>query len=64
VAREKLSPEFAKLLSDKLMDLGNLAAIALVFGQFISGQPINIGTLTFGLIFIILCYIVSYRLNK
>ena len=37
------------LLADKLSDVANLAAGAMVFGQFLSGRPFSLPLALFGL---------------
>lgn len=64
MARKKLSPELSKLLADKVMDLGNFAVVALVFGQLVSGGELSAPLLILGLLLLFFCYIVGYRLNK
>lgn len=41
-------PARKELLAEKLMDMANLAVAALIFGQFISGQPFHIGLAVIG----------------
>ncbi len=60
MARWKISIEFRVRLSEKLMDLGNLVAAALVFGQFVSGKEFSPTIGIIGIIVTALCYIVSY----
>jgi hypothetical protein len=37
----RLDQRQRSVLADKLFDVGNLAAGALVFGQFLGGQPVS-----------------------
>ena len=64
MARIKIKPEFRLQLSEKLMDLGNLVAAALVFGQFISGKEFSIMLFSIGIILMSACYIISYIVNS
>ena len=60
----KIKIGFRLQLSEKLMDLGNLVAAALVFGQFISGKEFSIMLFSIGIILMSACYIVSYIVNS
>lgn len=64
MARLKISTQFRKQLSEKLMDLGNLIAAALVFGQFISNKEFSIILLVIGIIGMSLCYLASFLISK
>ena len=63
MARIKIKPEFRLQLSEKLIDLGNLVAAALVFGQFISGKAFSVILFISGVIGMIFLYIASYIVN-
>jgi hypothetical protein len=39
-----------ELFAKSMMDLGNLVAVALVFGQFVTGQPLSMVACGTGLI--------------
>jgi hypothetical protein len=39
-----------ELFAKSMMDLGNLVAVALVFGQFVTGQPFSMMAFGIGLI--------------
>lgn len=41
-------PAQRELLAEKLMDVANIAVAALIFGQFVSGQPFHIGLAVIG----------------
>jgi hypothetical protein len=61
--RIKIKTEFRSLLSDKLMDLGNLVAATLVFGQFLTGKEFSVVVFIAGIILMTACYIGSYILS-
>jgi hypothetical protein len=46
-------------IGEKLLDLGNIAAGALLFGQFISDRPFNMLIASSGLIAVVVLYIVG-----
>jgi hypothetical protein len=50
-------------LANKLTDLANAAAAALIFGQFISSSFRQLPAL-FGFLFVVLVYIYSYFILK
>lgn len=64
MARARVKPEFRSNLSEKLMDLGNLTAVALVLGQFIAQKDFSIAIFFWGLILTILCYVISYLVSS
>ena len=64
VARVKIKQEFRSKFSEKLMDLGNLVAAALVFGQFISGNEFLWITFASGMLLATLCYTISYLISS
>ena len=64
MARRKISVAFRSRLSEKLMDLGNLIAIALVIGQFVSGQEFSLALFIVGLALMFGCYIMSYVVSS
>ena len=49
-----------ELLAEKLMDLANIAVAAMIFGQFISGQPFQIGLGIAGVALWVLFYCTAY----
>ena len=53
-----------RMFAEKLLDLANIAAGALVFGQFVSGQTVSISTFLFGIVLAIVFYFVSYLFSK
>ena len=53
-------PPRRELLAEKLLDVANIAVAALIFGQFVSGQPFHIGVAAFGVEFWLLIYGVVY----
>jgi hypothetical protein len=51
-----LSKGRRKIVTEKLPDLGNVAAAGLIFGQVISDKPFHWGYAVLGLVLIIGCY--------
>jgi len=49
-----------ELLAEKLLDVANIAVAAMIFGQFVSGQPFDVGAAAFGVGFWLLIYGVVY----
>lgn len=64
MAKAKVSSEFRKRFSEKLMDLGNLAAGAFIFGQFLSDTGFSLTFLLIGIFLIVSCYIISWLISK
>lgn len=64
IMNKKVSREFRIRLSEKLMDLGNLVAAALVVGQFVSKKEFSINQFIIGLFVMILCYVISYTISS
>jgi len=60
----RLSRGERKLYAEKVMDLGNLAVAALIFGQMVSKLPINPYLVLSGLVFYFVCLIASHLLQK
>jgi hypothetical protein len=58
-----LNPDQRRWLADKLTDLANIAAGALIFGQFISGTFRRTPALL-GLTFVLLVYVYSHFILK
>ena len=58
--RHKISASFRKLLSEKIMDLGNLTIGALVLGQFVSGHEFSLSLFIIGFALMMVCYIISF----
>jgi hypothetical protein len=46
----RLNQRQRALLADKLFDFGNLAAGALVFGQFIGDKAVSLGVIAVGVV--------------
>lgn len=63
MARRKVSKAFRSRLSEKLMELGNLIAISMIVGQFVSQKEILVSALIVGFILTILCYTLSYLIS-
>lgn len=60
---EKLLDEKKKeLLANKLLDLANIAAGALIFGQFLSESPVNKVLFVIGIGIVVLLYWVGFQL--
>ncbi len=57
------NPQQLRWLADKLADLANLAAGALIFGQFTGGQ-FNFAITAFGLAFVLGLYFYSNIIIK
>jgi len=53
-----------KFISDKLGTLGNIAAAALIFSQFLAKGPFLFNSLLFGIVFWITCYVAGYLILK
>jgi hypothetical protein len=51
-------------LSKAIYDIGKLAFAALVLGQIISPQGINKLIFISGLIFVILCFVFAYKIDR
>ena len=62
--RIKISKKFRLLFSEKLMDLGNISAGGLVFGQFISGNNFSMLQLIFGILLLIVLYVSSFEILR
>ena len=46
------------------MDLGNYAVVSLVLVQFASSGAFSLITLTAGIIFAVICYVISYIISS
>lgn len=53
-----------KPLAEALFSLANIVAGAMVFGQFIAGQGIDVGVMLRGALFTIIFYISAYNIAK
>jgi hypothetical protein len=51
-------------IGEKLLDLGNIAAGALLFGQFISSRPFDIQLAISGVIVVIGLYLIGLRVMR
>lgn len=60
----KFSHEFRQRLSEKLMDLGNIVAGALVFAPFLSDNNFSSNLFLIGIMVTFIFYIVSYIVSK
>ena len=52
------------MFAEKLADLANLVAGALVFGQFVSGQAFSPLTFLLGIILAAIFYYAAYRTSR
>jgi hypothetical protein len=57
------TPDQRRWIADKIADLGNLAAGALLFGQFIAGT-FRFAIALAGILIVLLAYIYGYYLLK
>lgn len=64
VARLKFRSNFRSLLSEKLMELGNLTIGALALGQFVTGKEFSFAVFISGIIFGVICYLISYFISS
>jgi hypothetical protein len=53
-----------ELFAKSMMDLGNLVAVALVFGQFVTGQPLSMGAFGIGLIVTAVLYFGGFTFSR
>ncbi len=53
-----------ELFAKSMMDLGNLVAVALVFGQFVTSQPFSIVTFGIGLIVTAALYFGGFTFSR
>jgi hypothetical protein len=60
MAKFRINAKFRELLSEKLMDLGNLIFTGTVIGQFISGLELSLPVMLGGLLVAVICYILSF----
>ncbi len=58
------SKQFRKQLSEKLMDLGNIVAGAIVVGPIFSKHEFSVITLIIGVIMSSSCYWISYNVSN
>ncbi len=49
-----------RIFAEKVTDLGNIAAGALVFGQFLSEKGFNWGITSIGIILLVFSYVFAY----
>lgn len=64
MARIRVKKEFRARFSEKLLDLGNIAAGAMIFGQFISGNELSVKLIIVGFVLTIVSYIISYIISE
>ena len=53
-----------ELFAKSMMDLGNLVAVALVFGQFVTGQPFSMVAFGIGLIVTAALYFGGFTFSR
>ena len=58
-----MTTEQRKLVANGLINLGNIAAGLLIFGQALS-EKFHIGTFIYGMIVLVVCYIIGTFLSK
>ncbi|MDP1722086.1 MAG: hypothetical protein Q8L37_02655 [Candidatus Gottesmanbacteria bacterium] len=56
----KAHQQYRLQFSEKLMDLGNLTAGALIFGQFLSGKEFSLSLFLVGIGLMVSCYTISF----
>ncbi len=64
MAKFRINSKFRERFSEKLMDLGNLTAGALVFGQFLSGKEFSLSLFTIGIGVMVVCYFISFIISS
>ncbi|OGK35842.1 hypothetical protein A3A93_01155 [Candidatus Roizmanbacteria bacterium RIFCSPLOWO2_01_FULL_38_12] len=62
--RLKISKRYKYIFSEKVMDLGNISAGALVFSQFISGKELSLTSFLAGIILLIVTYFISLQVAQ
>ena len=53
-----------QFFADKLMDMANLAAAALIFGQLVGGERLQWWPFLIGVTLLVVCGVVSYILRR
>lgn len=56
----KAKREYRAQFSEKLMDMGNITAGALVFGQFLSDRKFSLSLFLVGIGLMVSCYAISF----
>ena len=59
-----MSREQRKLFAEGAVNLANIGAGALVFGQLISGKPLDFGLISLGIVVTLILYFSSYLLSR
>jgi hypothetical protein len=59
-----MSEKQRDLCAKGMVDLANIVAGALVFGQFVSGQPVQYDRVIMGTIFWFIFYVGAFSLSK
>ena len=60
----RLSAAVRKLWAEKLLDLAHIAAGALIFGQFLSDRTYSISIALYGLLVLLVGYLMSLLLLR
>lgn len=60
----KLTRHHRQVYAEKMLDTGNIAVGALVFGQFVSQSPFSWTITFFGLAVLLASFLISYFLLK
>jgi hypothetical protein len=59
-----MSDEQRDMFAKGAVELANIVAGALVFGQFVSEKPVQIWTFIYGIIVAFTFYLVAYRFSR
>lgn len=51
-------------IGEKLLDLGNIAAGALLFGQFVSDKPFSLSVAGSGFLLVVVLYLIGLRIMR
>jgi len=60
----KTKKTFRTKFAEKMMDLGNIIATALIFSQFLSEKQFSLRLFTLGLILTTISYVISYIISE
>jgi hypothetical protein len=61
---QPLNPAQRQVIAEKLMELGNLGAAAMVVGQFVVSQGFNGWLFLFGIVFFLNAYLIGIALMR
>ena len=59
-----MTHEQRKMFAKGVVDLANIGAGALVFGQLISGKPLDVGLISLGIVVTLVLYFSAYLLSR